>query len=106
MTRLTGENIRDIGATLKQYDESLIRKTGRPLKQIAIQAAGISEKAFKNALALNVVAVVPITYGQGIIEGFAQSVRAILQHLGARTVEPAATDIAGIAEAVEEGATI
>jgi pyrrolysine biosynthesis protein PylD len=106
MTRLTGENIRDIGTTLKQYDESLIRKTGRPLKQIAIQAVGISEKVFEDALVLNVAAVIPITCGQGIIEGFAESVRAILHHLGARTVRPRGADIAGIAEAVEKGATV
>jgi len=106
MTRLTGENIRDIGTTLKQYDESLIRKTGRPLKQIAIQAAGISEKVFEDALVLNVAAVIPITCGQGMIQGFAESVRAILHHLGARTVRPRGADIAGIAEAVEKGATV
>jgi pyrrolysine biosynthesis protein PylD len=106
MTRLTEENIRDIGATLKQYDESLFRKTGHSLKQIAIQAAGISEKAFKDALVLNVAAVVPVTCGQGMIEGFAGSVRAILHHLGARTVRPRGADIAGIAEAVEKGVTV
>jgi len=106
MTRLTGENIRDIGTTLKQYDESLIRKTGRPLKQIAIQAVGISEKVFEDALVLNVAAVIPITCGQGMIQGFAESVRAILHHLGARTVRPRGADIAGIAEAVEKGATV
>jgi len=106
MTRLTGEDIRDTGTTLKQYDESLIRKTGRPLKQIAIQAAGISEKAFEDALVLNVAAVIPITCGQGMIEGFAESVRAILHHLGVRTVRPRGADIAGIAEAVEKGATV
>jgi pyrrolysine biosynthesis protein PylD len=106
MTRLTGEDIRDIGTTLKQYDENLIRKTGRPLKQIAVQAADISEKAFEDALVLNVAAVVTITCGQGMIESFAESVRAILHHLGARTVRPEGTDIAGIAEAIEQGATV
>jgi pyrrolysine biosynthesis protein PylD len=106
MTRLTEENITDIGKTLKQYDESLIGKTGRPLKQIAIQAAGLSEKVFENLLASNVVSVVPITSGQGMIEGFAESVRAILHHTGARTVQPKGEDIAGIAESVEKGATV
>jgi len=106
MTRLTEKNIRDIGTSLKQYDESLLRKTGRPLKQIAIQSAGISGKIFEDALALNVAAVIPITCGQGMIESFAGSVRAILQHLGARTVRPQGADIAGIAEAIEKGATV
>jgi pyrrolysine biosynthesis protein PylD len=106
MTRLTGEDIKDIGTTLKEYDESLLKKTGRPLKQIAIQASGISEKVFEDALALNVVAVVPITSGQGMIEGFGESIRAILYHLGARVVRPEGADIAGIAEAVEKGATV
>jgi len=106
MTRLAEKDIRDIGTTLKQYDESLIRKTGYPLKQIAIQAAGISERNFEDALALNVAAVIPITSGQGMIEGFAESVRAILHHLGARTVRPQDADVAGIAEAVEKGATV
>jgi pyrrolysine biosynthesis protein PylD len=83
-----------------------MRKTGCSLKQIAIQTAGISEKAFENALTLNVAAVVPITCGQGMIEGFAEAVRAILHHLGARTVQPEGADIAGIAQAVEKGATV
>ena len=106
MTRLAEKDIRDIGTTLKQYDESLIRKTGRSLKQIATQAAGISEKVFEDALLLNVAAVIPITCGQGMIQGFAESVRGILHHLGARTVRPQGADIAGIAEAVEKKATV
>ena len=41
-----------------------------------------------------------------MIEGFAESVRAILHHLGAQIVRPQGADIAGIAEAVEKGATV
>ena len=106
MTRLSEKDIKDIGRILKQYDENLIRKTGRPLKQIAIKAAGISEKVLEDALATQVVAVIPITCGQGMIEGFAESVRAILHHMGARTVQLEGADIAGIAEAIEKGASV
>ena len=106
MTRLEKEQVREIGRNLDQYDRSLVKVTGLTLKQIALRAAGLSPEEMSEALASNHVAVVSMTSGEGAIEGFSGAVRDILSHLGARVFQPEATDVAGIAEAVEEGADI
>jgi pyrrolysine biosynthesis protein PylD len=106
MTRLRNTDIKDIGSTLKDYDASLLKKTGLPLRGIAIQAAGISERTMKEGLAAHRVAVVPITTGEGIIKGFADAVSRILTHLGARVFVTAGTDVQGFAEAMGKGATL
>jgi pyrrolysine biosynthesis protein PylD len=106
MTRLRYVDIRDIGRTLNDYDASLLRKTGHPLGGIAIQAAGISERAMEEGLASHRVAVVPVTAGEGIIEGFAEAVCHILTHLGTAAFITAGKDVQGFAEAIEKGATI
>jgi pyrrolysine biosynthesis protein PylD len=106
MTRLRSSDIKDIGTTLNDYDASLLKKTGYPLRGIAIQAAGTSERAMEEGLTAHRVAVVPVTTGEGIIEGFAEAVCQILTHLGAAAFITAGTDVQGFAEAVERGATI
>lgn len=106
MTRLRKEDIREVGSTLRAYDNGLVRKTGRTLKQIGIQASGLSAEEMENALRSNNVAVVPMTCGQGMIEGFVETVRDILDYLGAKVFQTAASDAGGLAEAVGKGADI
>jgi 3-methylornithyl-N6-L-lysine dehydrogenase len=106
MTRLREEQVRAIGKELEAYDAMLVKKTGRNLKEIAAQAAGISVEKMEKGLQFHRVSVVPITCGQGVLEGFTEAVRDILNHVGARVFETAATDVAGLAEAVEMGITI
>jgi pyrrolysine biosynthesis protein PylD len=106
MTRLRHIDIGDIGHTLDDYDASLLKKTGYPLRGIAIQATGVSERAMEEGLAAHRVAVVPVTTGEGIIKGFAEAVCQILTHLGAAAFITAGTDVQGFAEAMEKGATI
>ena len=106
MTRLRSSDIKDIGATLDDYDASLLKKTGYPLRGIAIQAAGISERAMEKGLAAHRVAVVPITTGEGIIGGFAEAVCQILAHLGAEAFITTRGDVQGFVEGMERGATI
>ena len=106
MTRLRSTDIKDIGCALHDYDASLLKKTGHPLRGIAIQAAGISERAMEEGLAAHRVAVAPVTTGEGIIEGFAEAVCQILTHLGAEAFVTTGTDVQGLAEAMGKGATI
>lgn len=106
MTRLRKEQVREIGRNLHQYDRDLVKVTGLTLKQTALRAAGLSAEEMSEALASNPVAVVSMTCGEGAIEGFAEAVRDILSHLGARVFQPEATDVTGIAEVVEKGADI
>ncbi len=106
MTRLKGTDIQHIGRTLVDYDVSLISKTGCSLKRIAMQAVGISERAMDEGLAANRLAVVPITSGGGIIEGFGETVAEILNHLGGQAFVTRETDVAGFGEGIERGAAI
>jgi pyrrolysine biosynthesis protein PylD len=106
MTRLRSTDIKHIGHTLNDYDASLLKKTGYPLRGIALQAAGISEKAMEEGLTAHRVAVVPIATGEGILEGFAEAVCQILSHLGAKAFITTGTDVQGFAEAMERGATV
>jgi pyrrolysine biosynthesis protein PylD len=106
MTRLRSTDIKHIGHTLNDYDASLVKKTGYPLRGIAIQAAGISERAMEEGLKAHRVAVVPVTTGEGIIQGFVEAVCQILTHLGAEAFVTTGTDVQGFAEAMGKGATI
>jgi len=104
LTRLKEKDINQIAETLVVYNNDLVRMTGCTLKEIAAQASGkkIDYLDRQNPL----VAVVPMTCGQGIIEGFSESVASIITYLGFRTVITNNSDAGGVAEAVQEGAEI
>jgi pyrrolysine biosynthesis protein PylD len=91
---------------LKAYDLSLRESTGLNLLAVACRAADTSPGEAMRRLAAVTVAVVPVTAGQGVIDGFAESVSSILEHLGAQAFVTVATDVSGIAQAVEEGARL
>jgi len=106
MTRLRKEDVQGIGRNLRAYDRHLVRMTGLTLKGIGIRAAGLSEKVLEKALSKMKVSVVPTTCGHGIVEGFAESVRDILTYMGASVFQSRVEDVAGIAEAAEDGADL
>jgi 3-methylornithyl-N6-L-lysine dehydrogenase len=104
MTRLIADQIRAIPARLESYDAELIVKTGCSLKQLAAAAATVdlSQCQPDNYR----VAVIPVTAGQGTIEGFSEAVCAIAGHLGFRASVTGSSDAGGLAEAFESGADI
>ena len=102
MTRLTTADIRTIDVDLADYDADLVARTGHSLRAIACRAAGISEAQFDKAVGNLVVAVVPVTSGEGLIGKFCDAVKSISCHLGANTFITQATDVAGLAEAIEK----
>jgi 3-methylornithyl-N6-L-lysine dehydrogenase len=106
MTRLTSEDIQFMKADLARYDIDLLRKTGLSLRQIACRAAGMEEAEARRSLAAGLVGVVPITSGEGIIDGFCEAVADIARHLGTRSFVTGSTDVAGLAEAVRKGADV
>ncbi len=105
MTRLKPTDVQRIPGTLKEYDEELVKRTGCTLLEIAEDAAR-TKAHIKAILKQTRAAVVPITSGGGVIEGFSQAVEAILNHVGIRTIKIQGVDIAGIAEAYEQGADL
>jgi 3-methylornithyl-N6-L-lysine dehydrogenase len=101
MTRLTRSDLRNLEGSLVAYDNYLRDTTGLDLAGLALNAAGLSaDAATRGALADLRLGVIPISNGLGLIGGFAQSVAAVLNHLGCRSFVTEATDVAGIAEAV------
>jgi pyrrolysine biosynthesis protein PylD len=106
MTRLTTDDIATIADELEAYDSELHSKTGCTLTGIACRAAGIEESEVKKISGNLLVGVIPITFGEGVISGFCKTVAGIVSHIGCRTFVTQATDIAGIAEAVEKKADI
>ena len=104
MTRLTHDDIKNIPAMLKAYDEMLIRLTGADLAGIACRAYGLEHSQFTDAASRAKVGVVPVTWGQGVISGFSETLAAIAQHLGFTALVTRETDVAGLSEAVQKRA--
>ena len=102
MTRLREEEICKIACDLEAYDEMLIKKTGVTLRGLACLAAGIDEQNFVRLAAVCRAAVVPISSGEGIINGFSRVVRKILVHLGVRTTITVDSDVTGLTQAYRE----
>jgi len=106
MTRLTTWDIQGIAHALPAYDVSLIEKTGCSLRQIACLAMEVTEKDIQISLKRTVVGVVPMTSGDGVLNGFCGMVSEIAGYLGCRAFVTGKTDAAGIAEATEKNADI
>ncbi|WP_227765921.1 3-methylornithyl-N6-L-lysine dehydrogenase PylD [Zhaonella formicivorans] len=105
MTRLCSADVRDIGLQLKVYNQQLVKKTGYTLGQIAAHAAGVEKEYLSRRQEFN-VAVIPVTNGKGIIEGFGEAVRSIVSFLGFNAFLTESTDVSGLAEACQKGADV
>lgn len=107
MTRLTSSDIETIPSGLVDYDSHLRSITGRSLLGLGAVAAGVDDASVlrQAAPALN-MAVVPIRSGLGIISGFAETVCGILVHLGFDAWVTGHSDVAGFAQAVDQGARV
>ena len=82
MTRLCSEDITEVSKALAVHDADLVERTGKSLAGIGCRAAGVDMAAFQTATESITVAVVPVASGQGMIEGFSQTVCDIVSHLG------------------------
>lgn len=99
MTRLVEEDINTLIVNLKAYDGTLKQQTGMALVDIAMGAVG-RKRPFRSLK----VAVVPVTSGLGIIDGFSDTVCGILRYCGIDAYVTASTDVGGIQEAYRTGA--
>ena len=93
-----------IATTLEEYNVELVRRTGCSLREIAVHAVG--KGANRDYTEKPIVAVIPMTCGQGIIEGFVESVASIIGYLGFEAVITKNRDAGGVAEAVQMGSGI
>lgn len=103
MTRLTSEYIKDVPTHGADLDSTIEAATGRKLRQLALEAAGLDDDT---DLSVFTAAVVPITSGLGVIGGFAQSIDAILTRLGIDSHVTSDTDVKGFSEATLSGADL
>ncbi|ADL11907.1 3-methylornithyl-N6-L-lysine dehydrogenase PylD [Acetohalobium arabaticum] len=104
MTRLFTDQISHIPETIDEYNQELKDKTGCGLVGLANHALGTEyETAF---LAQKRAAVVPVTVGEGIIQGFSKSVAAILEYMGFEILVTNSSDVKGIKEAYQKKADI
>ena len=106
MTRLRTDDIKHIGQELKAYDQQLLNMTGNTLKGIAIHAVGPLDYELEEVVKSFKVCVVPMTCGQGVIDGFSAAVSEIISHLGFHSFVANNPDVAGIAEAFEKKSDI
>jgi pyrrolysine biosynthesis protein PylD len=106
MTRLKAEDIKNIAKRLDKYDMELFKKTGCTLLGVACHTFGIPEKVLQSIAASVEVGIIPFQSGQGIIEGFSQTLETIVKHLGFKAFITKNSDVAGIAEAVEKNAEV
>jgi pyrrolysine biosynthesis protein PylD len=104
MTRLTQNDIKTIPDMLDTYDDKLLSITGLNLAGIACRAFGLARSAFTEFAAGIRVGVIPITWGQGMISGFSETVQAIIEHLGFTAFVTHETDVAGLSETAVRGA--
>ncbi len=101
MTRLNTMDIDRISCDLQKNDRQWQRTLGYTLEEIAKKAV--------NASHVNTglrTATVPVTCGMGIIGGFNEAVRDILEYCGADVFITNKTDVAGIQEAYINGAEL
>ena len=101
MTRLTPDLIEGVLDDKIDLDSRLLRMTGKTVKGIALEAAGLEKGDID--LSEFRVGVVPITSGLGVISGFSASVDAIVRRLGMDSHVTEGTDVNGFAEAVDDG---
>lgn len=106
MTRLATDDVKSISSELSGYDTELTAKTGYALRGLACLAAGVQEDEIISRLKNACIAVIPITVGEGVIAGFCDAVSGIVSHLGFKSLITQATDVAGLAEAIERKADI
>ena len=106
MTRLKSNDIAGITSQLKAYDEELVLKTGHNLRQIACHAVEVKEDDVRGVIARTRVGVVPIRWGQGVIEGFCEATAGILRHLGFGTFVTSQANILGLTEAYQAKADV
>lgn len=106
MTRLTEKDLYGLDEKIRDYDKNLIKVCGASLMGIAVLAGGTSITSFNEAMEEHTVGVIPVTSGQGIIGGFSQSVKSIIDYLGFHAFITNSHDVAGIAEAIERKASL
>jgi 3-methylornithyl-N6-L-lysine dehydrogenase len=106
MTRLKTDDINNVALSLRQFDETLVSLTTKTLMGVACHALGLEEIEIMPVTESVKIGVVPVKSGEGIIGGFCDTVKHIVEHIGFDGFVTQGTDVAGMAEAVERNADV
>lgn len=105
MTRLTPADVAGQLTRLRRLEEMLSEVAKLDLRTLALRASGrspVEDDLFVGARC----AAIPVSRGSGIIAGFSRGVADVLSHLGCDAWVTERADMAGLREAVEEGADV
>lgn len=106
MTLLKAKDILHISENLQDYNELLLSRFGKSLAEIAMCAVGKNKKDFEDCYRQALIAVVPVTAGNGIINGFSDTVKAIIENAGFKCFVTQNKDITGLEEAYNKQARV
>ena len=104
MTRLTEADVTALTAELLAVEDRLRKATGLGLRDLALRTVSDGNRCVQLHGAR--VAAVPMSSGEGVIEGFSACVVATLQHLGCDAWMTTQPDVRGIQAAVAAGAQV
>ncbi|MBV5330692.1 MAG: hypothetical protein JZU65_24185 [Chlorobium sp.] len=106
MTRLQHQDIAELGPNLIAYEKRLRTAIGCGLADIAAHALGMQPITNGRLLRDTVAAVIPVSYGEGLIPGFSEAVQSILGFLGCTAFVTEQSNIMGLGEAIERKASL
>ncbi len=82
MTRLTEKHLEDVMNDWNHYENKLQKQTGFSLLALACQTLNTSISDIFPLISQAKVAAIPLSQGEGLITGFAESLVSIARHLG------------------------
>lgn len=105
MTRLREDDIDTVSEKLYEYNEHFRHILGKSLAEIAAYSLGKKPEEFEGKRNAT-IGVIPVSCGQGVIGGFAQTVQQIIGFLGFCSFVTTQSDVGGLVEAVQRGAQV
>ena len=106
MTRLYWEIIKDIPGSLPALDQAYLSSTGHKLLGLAALTIPVSYAAVEEKIKNRSASIVSISSGEGVIPGFVDCVKAVLEHIGMKTRITEESDVAGFGEAFNSEADV
>jgi len=104
VTRLTTEDVRALNDRLDEFEAGLSEITGLGLRELAMST--VAHPPVCVPLYGARIAAVPVTSGQGVIDGFCDCVVAVLRRLGCEAWVTGQPDVRGIQEAYDGAADV
>lgn len=104
MTRLKTADVMNIPAMIQNYDYELKKVTGLSLMELALEVT--NGLKYDTQIHRTRVAVIPVTSGEGAINGFSEAVQSIAFHLGFDAFVTKFPDVRGLAEAYNKKADL